>query len=145
MSAEDAEVEIRWNQAENIVPLETGIYELMSACGHCGEAPESLFPENRMWDSQALFHTCATLQGTEEAMMFSLYLSIPAHCKEPRVLLSQIKTPGCLSILLLSTRCVHILKENWQVEESLPFEKILEAYQTLWRPVPKISLEVAIC
>jgi len=87
------------------------------------------------------FISRAALSGYKEAVMF---LSIPACWKESRFLLLKTKSPTSLLILLLGTRCVHILKENWLVEESLSSGKISDVWQTTWKPVPKISPELLL-
>ena len=91
-------------------------------------------------------HRVLRSQGTKEAVMF---LSIPACWKQSRFLLLTIKSPRSLFILSLGTRCVHILKENWLVEESLSSGKISDVWQSTQKPVPKISpellLSVCVC
>lgn len=65
-----------------------------------------------------------------------------AFVNQLRFLLSKLKTPGCLPILSLGTRCVHTLKENQQIEKSLSLGTISDVYLAIWKPVPKISPEV---
>ena len=93
-----------------------------------------------------VLHCVLRCQGTKEAVMF---LSIPACWKQSTFLLLKIKSPRSLFILLLGARCVHILKENWLVEESLSSGKISDVWQNTQKPVPKISpellLSVCVC
>lgn len=143
-SAEDAEVEVKWDQAENIVPQEMGSRNHECTWSLCWEAPEALFPENRTWGSQASFTRVLGCRAQRRQRCAPCVSASPRTARSLQAYFLRSRSWGSVHPFVEHKVCSYTRGELAS-GESLSLIKITEAYQTLRRPAPKISLEVIIC